>query len=75
MKIKFKIKSYYQPTPAKLRKIGDALLGASQFLTGYSIVMDEKYLAFTCIAIGTVGKFMTNFFVEEEEEPQDKGFT
>jgi hypothetical protein len=74
MKIKFKIKSYYQPTPAKMRKIGDALLGASQFLTGYSIVMDEKYLAFTCIAIGTIGKFMTNFFVEEEE-PQDKGFT
>lgn len=74
MKIKFKIKSYYQPTPAKLRKIGDALLGASQFLTGYSIVMDEKWLAFTCIAIGTIGKFMTNFFVEEVE-PQDKGFT
>ena len=74
MKIKFKIKSYYQPTPAKLRKLGDALLGASQFLTGYSIVMDEKYLAFTCIAIGTIGKFMTNFFVEEVE-PQDKGFT
>ena len=73
MKIKFKIKSYYQPTPAKLRKIGDALLGASQFLTGYSIVMDEKYLAFTCIAIGTIGKFMTNFFVEEVE-PQYKGF-
>ena len=74
MKIKFKIKSYYQPTPAKMRKFGDALLGASQFLTGYSIVMDEKYLAFTCIAIGTLGKFMTNFFVEEVE-PQDKGFT
>jgi hypothetical protein len=67
MRIKFKIKSYYQPTPKKMRKIGDALLGASQFLTGYSIVMDEKYLAFTCIAIGTIGKFMTNFFVEEEE--------
>lgn len=74
MKIKFKIKSYYQPTPTKLRKIGDALLGASQFLTGYSIVMDEKYLAFTCIAIGTIGKFMTNFFVEEPES-QDKGYT
>ena len=74
MKIKFKIKSYYQPTPAKLRKIGDALLGSSQFLTGYAVIMEEKWLAFTCIAIGTIGKFMTNFFVEEEEA-QDKGFT
>jgi hypothetical protein len=74
MKIKFKVKSYYQPTPKKMRKIGDALLGASQFMTGYSIVMDEKWLAFTCIAIGTIGKFMTNFFVEEEEQ-QDRGYT
>jgi hypothetical protein len=74
MKIKFKVKSYYQPTPKKMRKIGDALLGASQFMTGYSIVMDEKWLAFICIAIGTIGKFMTNFFVEEEEQ-QDRGYT
>jgi hypothetical protein len=36
--------------------------------------MEEKWLAFTCIAIGTLGKFMTNFFVEEVE-PQDKGYT
>jgi hypothetical protein len=73
--MKISIKNYYQPTPKKLRKIGDALLGSSQFLTGYAVVMDEKWLAFTCIGIGTIGKFMTNIFVEEEEEPQDKGFT
>jgi hypothetical protein len=72
--MKISIKNYYQPTPKKLRKIGDALLGSSQFLTGYSIVMDEKWLAFTCIAIGTIGKFITNFFVEEEE-PHDRVFT
>jgi hypothetical protein len=72
--MKISIKNYYQPTPKKLRKIGDALLGSSQFLTGYAVIMDEKWLAFACIGIGTIGKFMTNIFVEEEE-PQDKGFT
>ena len=72
--MKISIKNYYQPTPKKLRKIGDALLGSSQFLTGYAVVMDEKWLAFTCIANGTIGKLITNFFVEEVE-PQDKGFT
>jgi hypothetical protein len=72
--MKISIKNYYQPTPKKLRKIGDALLGSSQFLTGYAVIMEEKWLAFTCIAIGTIGKFMTNIFVEEEE-PQDKGYT
>lgn len=74
MKIKFKIKSYYEPTPAKMRKLGDSLLGVSQFLTGYAIVMEEKWLAFTCIAIGTLGKFMTNLFTEEPEH-QDRGYT
>ncbi len=72
--MKISIKNYYKPTPKKMRKIGDALLGVSQFMTGYSIIMDEKWLAFTCIAIGTIGKFMTNFFVEEEEQ-QDRGYT
>jgi hypothetical protein len=72
--MKISIKNYYKPTPKKMRKIGDALLGSSQFLTGYSIVMEEKWLAFTCIGIGTIGKFITNFFVEEEE-PQDKGYS
>jgi hypothetical protein len=72
--MKISIKNYYQPTPKKLRKIGDALLGSSQFLTGYAVIMEEKWLAFTCIAIGTIGKFMTNIFVEEEEA-QDKGYT
>jgi hypothetical protein len=72
--MKISIKNYYQPTPKKLRKIGDALLGSSQFLTGYAVIMDEKWLAFACIAIGTIGKFMTNIFVEEQE-PQDKGYT
>lgn len=72
--MKLSLKAYYKPTPAKMRKIGDALLGSSQFLTGYAIVMDEKWLAFTCIAIGTIGKFMTNLFTEEPEH-QDRGYT
>ena len=43
--MKFNIKYYYQPTPAKMRKLGDALLGVSQFATGYAIVNDSKELA------------------------------
>ena len=65
--MKFELKGYYKPTPKKLRKLGDALLGSSQFLTGYAIIMDEKYLAITCIIIGTIGKFLTNFFTEKDE--------
>ena len=71
--MKFDINGYYKPTPKNFRKLGDALLGMSQFLTGYAVVMDEKWLALVCILIGTIGKGMTNFFVEETEI-QDKGY-
>lgn len=66
--MKFDPNGYYKPTPAKLRKLGDALLGSSQFLTGYAIIMDEKYIAIGCIVIGTIGKFLTNFFTEDRHE-------
>jgi hypothetical protein len=71
--MKFDINGYYKPTPKNFRKLGDALLGMSQFLTGYAVVMEEKWLALVCILIGTIGKGMTNFFVEETEI-QDKGY-
>ena len=64
-RIRFKLDGYYKPTPAKMRKIGDTLLGMSQFLTGYSIIMEEKWLALLCILIGTIGKGFTNFFTED----------
>jgi hypothetical protein len=71
--MKFDLNGYYKPTPKNFRKLGDALLGMSQFLTGYAVVMDEKWFALVCILIGTIGKGMTNFFVEELEI-QDKGY-
>ena len=71
--MKFDLNGYYKPTPKNFRKIGDTLLGMSQFLTGYAVVMDEKWLALVCILIGTIGKGMTNFFVDETEI-QDRGY-
>ena len=62
--MKFSIKYYYHPTPAKMRKLGDALLGVSQFATGYAVVNDSKELAIAFMIIGLAGKFMTNFFAE-----------
>lgn len=58
---------YYKPTPAKLRKLGDALLGASTMITGYAIANDTKWLALTALTVGVVGKFMTNFFSDDAE--------
>ena len=57
-------KKYYAPTPTKWRKLGDALLGVSTTITGFAIYEDVKWIAFTALAIGVVGKFLSNFFSE-----------
>lgn len=55
---------YYAPTPAKWRKLGDALLGVSTTITGFAIYEEVKWVAITALAIGVVGKFLSNFFSE-----------
>lgn len=67
-KLRFSLEGYYEPTPKNFRKLGDALLGCSQFLATFTIVMDEKFLAICCIAIGTLGKFLFNFFTDPNNE-------
>jgi len=62
--IKKATSSYAKPTPAKWRKLGDALLAVSTTITTYAIVEEMKWLALTAVLLGAVGKFMTNFFSE-----------
>jgi hypothetical protein len=62
-----KLKNYYKPTPKKWRKIGDALLGVSMLsvpseLAGYSAI------AISLFVLGVVGKFLTNFFSDDNDE-------
>ena len=59
-----KLKNYYKPTPKKWRKLGDALLGVSLMavpaeLGGYG------WLAICIFMCGVIGKFLTNFFADE----------
>lgn len=62
---KFSMKSYWLPTPNKMRKIGDALLGVFSITSMSSMIMDNKTLAIVSLILGVVGKVLTNFFGEE----------
>lgn len=64
--MKFGLKSYFQPTPKRLRVFGDSLAAAGTF--GASIViMNGHPLAGTIIMVAAVlGKFISNFFTDEE---------
>lgn len=62
------LKKYYKPTPKKWRQLGDALLGVSTTITGFAIIEDYKWIAFSALILGVIGKFLTNFFSEDEKQ-------
>lgn len=64
------IKKYYAPTPAKFRKIGDAILFISvglQPLTQTLPLTDNQrvWVNFGMGAAGLIAKVITNFFTED----------
>lgn len=66
------IKNYYQPTPKKLRKIGDAILlstaSISAMMMGAPLSENAKtWCIFILNVIGVAGKVITNLFKEEGE--------
>ena len=65
IKTTFSMKSYWAPTPKKIRKVGDAMLGVFSITSMSSMIMDNKHLAIGSLILGVVGKILTNFFGEE----------
>lgn len=62
-----KLNNYYSPTPKKWRQLGDALLGVSTTITGFSLYNEMKEVALAALIIGVIGKFLTNFFVDNKK--------
>lgn len=57
--------TYMQPTPKNMRRLGDSLLAASTIATSYAVLNDMKWTAFTVMIVGVLGKFITNFFKDD----------
>lgn len=66
--MKFGVKSYWKPTPIVMKKIGDSMLAASLAITSFSLATDAGNTVTIVIAcIGVVGKFLSNFFAQDEK--------
>jgi len=63
-KLKFGIAEYSKPTPKKLRRLGDGLLLASSLITN-ELMITNPAIASISLIVGTIGKFLTNFFSAE----------
>lgn len=59
-------KKYWQPTPKRLRALGDTLLSIGSVSTGYAIVDGNKPLAIGLLVCTILGKIITNFFSDEK---------
>lgn len=78
-----KLSHYYKPTPKKWRKIGDALLAITTFLTSGGLIAFDQFkevytpkeiriAIFICLILGVVSKFLTNFFKVDEVDEVDE---
>ena len=65
--MKFGKRQYYKPTPYKLRRLGDALLGVSLISIPMSLAGNEV-AGYILLGFGIVGKFLTNYFSESNEQ-------
>ncbi|NBW37931.1 MAG: hypothetical protein EBR30_23515 [Cytophagia bacterium] len=61
---KMKLKNYFQPTPKRFRVLGDSIAAASLFIAGLNL--DNPKLMLISGVCGAIGKFVTNFFAEDE---------
>ncbi len=71
---KFSWDGYWKPTPLRLRKLGDALLGIFSIASVSSVITDHKELGIASLIIGIIGKTLSNFFSEEPvtESPENQ---
>jgi hypothetical protein len=80
-KLKKITSSYWKPTPKKWRKLGDTFLAVSSVLAIGGLwqfdnlkdiftTFEIKSMIVTSIALGALGKFLTNFFKEETPEKE-----
>lgn len=66
-KIKFGWKYYFNPTPKRLRILGDSLAAASLFVSGLAIAVGYEKIAIGVAVSGWLGKFISNFFADENK--------
>jgi hypothetical protein len=64
MKVGFK--EYFKPTPKRMRVFGDSLAAAGTFGASIVILNGHPIVGTIIMVIGVVGKFISNFFSDED---------
>jgi len=65
---KMKWSNYFKPTPKRVRVLGDSLAGSAVFIATISMVSGYEKIAIAVAVVGMVGKFISNFFTDENTD-------
>lgn len=60
-------KHYFEPTPKRMRVLGDSLAAAGTFGASIAILNGHPIAGTTIMIIAVVGKFISNFFTDAPE--------
>jgi len=64
--MKFGWKRYFEPTPKRMRVFGDSLAAAGTFGASIVILNGHPIVGTIIMVIAVVGKFISNFFSDED---------
>jgi hypothetical protein len=65
-KTKFGWKSYFAPTPKRIRIFGDSLAAAGTFGASIAVLNGHPIAGTIIMIVAVVGKFISNFFTEKK---------
>lgn len=63
--MKFTWKSYFKPTPKRIRIVGDSIVAAATFAASISVLNGHPMAGTIIMIVGAFGKFISNFFADE----------
>ena len=63
--MKFSWKSYFEPTPKRMRIFGDSLAAAGTFGAGIVVLNGHPVMGTIIMGIAVIGKFISNFFTDD----------
>jgi hypothetical protein len=63
--MKFGWKHYFDPTPKRVRVLGDSLAAAGTFGAGLAILNGYPIAGTTIMVVAVIGKFISNFFTDD----------
>lgn len=64
-KVNFGWKSYFEPTPKRLRVFGDSLAAAGTLGASIAVLNGHPVAGTTIMVVAVIGKFISNFFTDK----------